>query len=467
MAVDPRSDGLYLWWSKLFRLDAKTGEVDLQEDLPEEAHGCDGIVASGRDLLPNARDLARDVSRAGARVFHLQLGELVEVDLDLLQGMSPDERKYLKGLACYSLPDRELMWSYATTGRGVVAPFWMDGDVVSLNGSRLGTAEVVRLDGETGELRWRYLLPRGAYEPGMDQLRDGSYAKDDWSPVGMAGEQVLAVGGDGRLFFLDPLTGELVATASPGDMHLTFPHLVEGSLAVFSESFSRAIPMDMVLGQARPNEKDLLILKARINVARGRLPEARRILEHLVAQDPESARGWKRLGTVLGTERDPLAEVAAWSRYLSLTQRENCAPLREKWGLQRRIPTGNDIIARPLHIGNRVFVGTSAGWLYELDSRAGRLLRKTRHRRAVNGLRPVLELGAFAYSGGEHPLLAGWEQPYEATPDSAAVGWNTRTGYDGRAVYYKGRYFRPLKGGTVRMLADGQLSHHRGDVDGM
>ena len=76
----------------------------------------------------------------------------------------------------------------------------------------------------------------------------------------MCGGLVLAVGGEGSLYFLDPDGGRLAAKATPSATYLTFPRLVDGALVVCGFDGVRAIPWDVVRRRG-PDEGDRVVLR--------------------------------------------------------------------------------------------------------------------------------------------------------------------------------------------------------------
>src|SRR5262249_20709946 len=143
---------------------------------------------------------------------------------------------YAKGLhtVIEAQPLKELVkgWKYEYPDYSYNQPLWLGDDVIALNGTEVGKAELVRLSGTDGSIKWRFPLPRGAYAPGRDQLPGNAYPPRTWSAVGRSGKYLLAIGGEGTLYFLEPDSGKLRARATPSTTYLAFPRRVKDVLIV-------------------------------------------------------------------------------------------------------------------------------------------------------------------------------------------------------------------------------------------
>ena len=387
-AADPQDGGLYCWRRALLRLSPQTGEVEWQKALPEEG-SIGGIAVGGNVLVPRLRDATEDGRDYPLRVWHLASGDVQQHDPVLLRWLAPDESRVLQvnrnRITCLALPDRKEIWQYRAASW--CEAFWIGDDVVSLNCDAYVTGDVVRLDGRTGEVKWRTPMPWGAYRPGSDQLRNGSYARDDWRPIDVVAGQILAVDGQGTLHFLDPDIGKHIATASPSDNYMAFPSVLGDRVLICSQERVRAIPVESIFGSPGVREEEIALLKAACLHALDRTGEAMELVRPLMEQVPEFAPGWRLTAELARNLGLPFEEIGAECKYMSLMGQEVSSSLRGRFGLLRRIPTGSEIVARPIVFDSSIFIGTCNGWLYEIDRRSSEVVSRTRQERAITTLR--------------------------------------------------------------------------------
>jgi hypothetical protein len=476
LAIDPRNDNLYVWRGTLFRLDPKTGEVAQTKDLPRGADRVKALLFAGRPYLPN-RDRGLPVEDSGGpvRAWDVDGGKAVLRDVLAPVRISPDERRMLRVtrstrggvstvLAARPLKDTVKPWKYEHPDDTFNEPFWLDDDVVALCGAPGFKAQVVRLDGATGKLKWRFALPRGAYVAGMDQLSDGAYPPRTWSAVGKCGDYLLAVGSEGALYFLDPATGKLLGKATPGTSHLAFPRLVDGALVVSSIQGIRAIPLDVLLRRRADGEREVTLLEARCLKALGKTQEALARLRELLKLDPESVEGWLLRAELARRAKLPEEEVAARCRRLELTGEEVSPDLRARWGLLKRVATHNDITNNLRRLGDVVCAATYGGWFYGIDVRSLEVVVKKEFPAAFMGIRRSETLKGY-FTDREYRDVA--EQTDDGPQLAPRPPGDRATGNDGHVVRWRGKFYRPLAGGNVRVLDGKTTTEHKTPLEGI
>ncbi|HKB00862.1 MAG TPA: PQQ-binding-like beta-propeller repeat protein, partial [Gemmataceae bacterium] len=471
VALDDRTDAVYVWRAKLFRLKPTTGETEQTVDLPAKPGRVEALVIAGRPHVPRPRqNLPNDDPQVRVVSHDVDTGKTAERDLLMPVRLSPDERRVLaitssgRGTTISARPFRgdKPDWKFEYPSTSHSDPFWLDGDVSALAGNHSGKAEVVRLGGADGKVCWRFPLPRGAYVPGADRLPGNTYPGRTWSAVGPCGDYLLAIGGEGSLYFLDPKTGKLAAKASPTTSHLAFPRLVDGNLVVCATDGIRAIPWDVLLRRRTPDEGDLVALRARCLHALGKTPEALAELGEVLAFHPDRADAWllkAQLSKAAGLAFD---EVAARCRHLELTGRDSSPELRERWGLVKRISTGHDLRADLKAAGNTVYAGTAAGWLYRIDTRSLEVEKKE-YPGPVNWMSATA--GVKAMFDRTWQELGAWSESDPQAPITGPLEWRVVSGRDGRAVRWQGKYYRPVPGGTIKVLEGDTVRSYKTRLD--
>ena len=208
VAVDDRTDAVYVWRERLFRLKPATGETERIVQLPGQPDRVKALVIGGPPYVPRSQDnLPDDSEAAPVQSYDVDDGGTARRDLLMYVRLSPDEQRVLAittapfptSISVRPFKEDRPAWTYRHPSTSYSEPFWLGGDVIALIGNEDGKAEVVRLGGADGKVRWRFDLPRGAYAPGRDQLRGGAYPHRSWSAVGECGEYLLAIGGGGSL----------------------------------------------------------------------------------------------------------------------------------------------------------------------------------------------------------------------------------------------------------------------------
>jgi hypothetical protein len=214
----------------------------------------------------------------------------------------------------------------------------------------------------------------------------------------------------------------------------------------------RAIPWDVVLRRRTPDEGDYVLLRARCLHALGKTQEAQTELDELTALDPDRAEAWAINADLGRAAGDEFAEIAARCRHLELTGQDS-SPELTKRGLIKRIATGHDLRADLRAVGNTVYAGTSAGWVYQIDARSLEI-EKAEYPGTVARLYASEGLKALFY-GGEWRALASRSETDLPPRPKGPPDWHVTSGYDGAAVRWKGKHYRPLGGGAVQEL-DGE-----------
>jgi len=192
------------------------------------------------------------------------------------------------------------------------------------------------------------------------------------------------------------------------------------------------------------------VLRARCLHALGKTNEAWTELAELLDADPERAEAWTLRADLSRAAGHPFDEIAARCRHLELTGRDTSPELRERWGLVKRIATGNDLRADLKAAGGTVYAGTSAGRVLKIDTRS-LAVDRAEFPGTLGRLSGTETVKAYSY-GGDWRELGAWS---DADPLGRVTGppeWRVASGLDGPPVRWGDRHYRPVSGGVVRVL---------------
>jgi len=472
LAVDPGSDDLYCWrGNKVFRISAAKGVVVLEKDIPKAAERVSGLTVDGRVLMHRRRIFSDDdrepIYGGDSRnrlLFNVASGELAKIDVLRPERLAPDEKRALRvagldsrTIFAESLQGKVLSWKYEHLGHSLNDPLWVDNDVIALNGFPDSKAEVVRLNGGTGKVVWRFPLPRGACVASRQAELDSGYWHHDWDAISTVADRLLAIGGEGTLYFLDPKAGRLESRTTPSAKYLAFPRVIDQHLILCTPAAIQAVPVGLLLDRKAPDERDAALLEVRCLAALGQTKEALSQVRSLLDQFPEFHEAWSVRAELARKAGLPYEELAARCNNLEQSQQDNDPVLRAEFGLVRRIATGNDITAPPVRLRDSAYIGTLAGWLYEIDLRSLDVMQKKEQPSAIRNLFERQRLWAFLDNAKEDLLTElgpWWDKP----PDGPAE-WHNVDGYAGRVVRYRGNHYRPV-GGGIRVLAGGTMREY-------
>ncbi|MFO0796616.1 MAG: PQQ-binding-like beta-propeller repeat protein [Gemmataceae bacterium] len=468
VALDDRTDAVFVWRERLFKLNPDTGATESATPLPKRPLRFDALLIDGRLHRPRPNTSRLEGPDEKLPAWDVDRGRPAEFEPTTAR-LSPDERRVFDvtygGFGTWVttrlLRAAEPDWKFVhpSSSSGANAPFWLGGDLVVLVGYTTDKAEVLRLRGDTGAVKWRYPLPRGAYSPGGDQLRGGAYPERNWSAVGMCGGLVLAVGGEGALYFLEPDSGKLVSKLTPETKYLTFPRLVDGALVVCGFDAVRAVPWDVVLRRGT-DDGDRAVLRARCLLALDRTEPALEGLDNVLRFAPERAEAWAVKADASRAAGRPADEVAARCRVLELTGRDSSPELRERWGLLKRVATGHDLRADVQTAGDTVYAATASGAVLTIDARTLAAERSELPATAL-GLTATTAVKAHFFEGRTQELTA------DAGLKGAPAAFTTVTGYDGPPVRWQGKCYRPLDRGGVRVLDGDAVTEFPARVNGL
>ncbi|OGV66075.1 MAG: hypothetical protein A2498_01980 [Lentisphaerae bacterium RIFOXYC12_FULL_60_16] len=377
-ALDPETDDLCLWREHLFILDAKTGRLiqDITfKDVPSPDR-FDGIMRDGRIILRGP--VLKECLRNGRypRIYDIAQESAREMDAFRQVLTSPDGKKRIfpplqvREIADgpSSLPTAPLLWQFGGT-LSKDPPIWVGDQVVASSGDTQSKGVVRCFDGFKGKERWTFTLPRGLCNPGGYQLRDGTYPPDSWNAVGLLGEHLLALDGNGQIFFLSSTNGHLVARCSLVTQPMHFPVLFEQTLIVSDQQGMRAVPLAEVLNPAVIGPRDIALLRAEIMVRLGQAAAMETTVRSLAVQYPDWPHPWGVLGDIFQALDQPQLELAARCRFLALTGQSSSPRLKEVWGLLKRISLNEEEIMAPVAgFDGKVYCGTKGGNLWAIDA---------------------------------------------------------------------------------------------------
>lgn len=460
LAVDPRTDSLYLYHERLVALAADSGKVIERQDPPRAQGRIRGLILGqtlaipephgSRPIAPDARLLLYDPRR--------RLTEEVNVaDYRLL---APDESRRLlpsaAGWDCYSVPGDQRLWSLSAPSGNGGLPIWHGGQPTFVFGTEWQRGVVTSVDRTTGEPRWSTALGWGAYVASQHQLRGGGY-QDNLSPLAALDEHLLALDGSGRLYFLDPEDGRPVATLRLSRDLLAMPLQRGGQLIVPAFGWLRSYSIESLLRPETSQDAALQVREARCLAALGRHPEALVVLDRLVERAPQLAAAWSQRAAVCKAIGDAEEEGYSRCQALALSPESSDDDLRDDWGLLRLYNLDGKPCWSLVEMGGQAYVGTLAGGLRTLDPDSLELSRTAclDHEIASLELKPQLQAVLGNSTHTRRPISVEAAKADERIPRE----WYT-TGGDQRisqSVAYRGRQFRSMRGGAVRVLSGTEM----------
>src|SRR5262249_49380224 len=143
-------------------------------------------------------------------------------------------------------------------------------------------------------------------------------------------------------------------------------------------------------------------------------------------------------------------EIAARCRHLELTARDLSPELRERWGLIKRIATGNDLRADLKAAGGTVYAGTSSSRVLKIDTRS-LAVDRTEFPGSLARLAGTETVKAYSV-GSDWRDLGAWSDADRPAPVTGPPEWRVVSGLDGRPVRWGDKHYRPVSGGVVRVL---------------
>ena len=463
LGVEPGTDDLFVWRnSKVMKLNSKNGEVIFTKDVElKKFDRLDGILANGHHLVRRPRGFDDDQREfREALLYNVATGEARRTDVIMPRRLAPDEKsvlrlsttwlnqRYGRVIQNVSQDGKTRNWEYFHGGYSTNDPLWHQGDVIALNGDRDTKSEVVRLQGATGKVVWRFPLPKGAWRSTYWEHRRGAYPHVILDSLVPLGNRVMAIGGEGALYFLDWATGKLQVRANLGREHFLPPILVGDSLIICTTDDLRAVPLKLILGQEQDDERAWAVLAAQCLAKTGQLPQAYKALEQILREFPECRQAWKAKGELCRMDNRPWEEVEARCRLLELTGQQADPYLREKFGLAKRLPTGQNLRTDLVRFQDALFFGSEAGFIFELDTRSLEIIDHQEQPAAVLGLTPTGKLKAYlddrtnadvAEFPGEREI-----KQISARHQGAAVS--------DPPVRWRGKNYVPLRGGHIQLL---------------
>ena len=458
LAVDPRTDILYIYRERVVALDPTNGQVTEEHDVPKEKRGIAGLLLGSR-LVVTHLNSERFPKFGSLRVYAPQTRRVTEVRSEDFWLVAPDESHRLlrteAGWDCVGLPDRQKRWSLGASPAHISIhdhlPVWHDGHPIFVSGTEWQRGSVTCIDRVTGEPRWSTPLGWGLYTPGQHQLRGGGY-QDLWTPLAQLDEHILALDGSGRLYLLDPDNGRPVATPQLARDYLLMPFQYGNQLIVPSFTSLRSYSLEDLLRPADSVDMALQVRQARCLLALGRSEEALQLLDGLVERMPESEAAWAERASLCAAVGQPEEEAFSLGRAMASGGRVTDEALRSRYGLLRQFDLGGKPTWTVAKADNQVCAGTLSGSVWCVDAGSLDIDRIADLDHEISSLAATVELEAVLGDARHthRPLT-----PKSPEGDDRIPGeWHTRGGEEriSSAVAYKGRQFRSKRGGGVRVL---------------
>ena len=480
-------DELLAHAAKLYRLDARTGEVTGERALPKEWRNADAFIAGGKYATRERNDVVQPLESHQA--LDLDSGEMKQLRYRPGQ-WSPNRLRVLRRGVSQSPGDvtatvslavpnaNRAEWSYRMSSYSSNDPVWFENDALVLSGLKDTRGAVARVDGRTGEVEWTTVLPHGAYSLEHVYLGDNSHLSHQWDAVCPLAGHVAAIDGRAVVHFLDPRTGEIRATTHRAAAHFAMPWQVGENVVLAGTNALVAVPVDVLLGRAKDAEADVLVLKGRSLLSLGRAKEAAALAKSLTHQAPELADGWRLRADAARAAGDAADEVRSRGRFLELTGETSSPELLASHGLLARVPTG-PVTAELAPVGPFVYAGSRDGTLLKLDVHSLAAVETSRFPADITHLwmkgdtlyrrgtdRHEVPVATFvrapAAPAAHDPLY-----PPPTSPPGAPREWRTQRGNDGCVVRHEGRLYRPVHNGGLHVLDGQKLTTYESAVPGI
>ncbi len=230
-----------------------------------------------------------------------------------------------------------------------------------------GTGRLSCLALADGAMVWDTLLPAlpggetpNVYEPVV-------------TPLAWRGGKLWILGRDGRLFVVDPATGQRMATVCLAPLWaddrregkplcFSLPELVDGCLVAVTGREVSAYPAAALLEGRETVEAQARLLRVKLLLRLGQQAEARAEVETMRTARCTAPAAWEAAAEVARAAGDRPGEIQARSRLLLVSDNQTDSRLEELVGLVRRIPLGGAPTS-PLVVENRIFLGAADGLL--------------------------------------------------------------------------------------------------------
>jgi outer membrane protein assembly factor BamB len=455
LAVAPDTDVLHLYREKLISLAPESGAVTESFDLPEHSRASQGLLIQGKIIPRLSHASPRLTSETQFQVvdFATKTNKTVKVANYWL--LSPDENRRLvrKGSAwnCVNAASGQVVWSAPEQYDERWLPFWHGTEAILVRGSEQQLGVITAIDSATGKPRWKTVLGWGMYESGQHQLRGGGYP-DQFSPVAKIENHLLALDGSGRLYFLNPATGQRMAAPQLARAYLGMPVQSGQQLIVCSPEWLRSYSLSALLKSGTSPQVDLLMRKAKCLQALHQSKEALQVLDWLVERMPESATVWAERARACESLGNPDEEVFSRCQALVTSQKTEDETLRKHWGLIRLYHFDGKPGWPVAHVDGQVYVGTLAGslWSVQADSLDLGLVGRLDHEITALATKPEIQ----AILGNSTHTRRPVPQVTKSFDQNVPREWYTEGGPKrfSNAIQYRGRQFRSMVGG-VRILS--------------
>jgi hypothetical protein len=474
LLLDPANDDLLVWGVNPQRLAADTGDdapLDVQRGTIEP------VAVRNREHL-YVRPASRPRRTEGQLpCLDLATGLTQGTPVNTFSGspplrftihdrQSPERVTRVVGATL----EKHKPWEYAHPGYSRNSPVVNGGDVYLLEGTAGSASEVVRLDALTGEVRWKWAMPVGAFEGGGDWA-DGSPAAS-MNGLGLGTDVVVALGCDRSIFLLESYTGRPKARTMFTDVPIALPQVVGDALVVASRTGAAVYSLGALCAPQAGGHADLMLLRAHALHALGRHEESDDVLGELLTARPDAAAAWTLRARVAGARGRAFEAVAATVRVMELGGQTESDDLRSRYGLIQRIPFGW-ASAVPVRVGDVACFASAQGEFCAVDVndmkvRIRRTLPSpvTRFRAAGARLHATLDdrmTVALAQFGGPlGPDLDPDDVNVKADPAIREVpaAWHGGDGGKQR-VMIGDRYVRPMPGGGTQVLTASGLTELR------
>ena len=500
--LDPVTDDLYLCGNKVVAIDAETGEAsDTKVTLPPDVLYFDMFPGANGRSVPDSR--MRGTSRVAViagiahggecrfsrsrQAYTRRTGSSAEPSLlvydaesQSVKTVAVQEADGLAGglriktkdvqddagfghviTACG--PSGAVVWTYRGPYHSGSKPIPAGGDVYALDGAPGGPSEVVRLDGQTGVVKWRFEVPGGA----------GGQALATGHGLAVCGYNVVALGAGGRIFVLDAASGQLTARLTVTG-RLTFQPEVRGDLLlVGTDEAIRGLPLaGCAAGPAR-NRAAAAALRATALTGLGKTAEAMLLLAPLLEQAPDLAETWRAQAEICEKMNWTTEAQTAWLRHMVCTHQVESPRLRASSGLLKLIPAGR-VTADPVQIGDAVYFGSCTGSLLAINAMTLEMTEQKVPLSVVRLGRKNGQLVVFGADKSEQAVRAWGEadapptDPAQLDVDALPPDWRQARPFPDPPVFrVNGKLYSPSVNGAIIMTDDGKRASFRSKVPGI
>jgi hypothetical protein len=340
-----------------------------------------------------------------------------------------------------------------------VSPFFF----YTLDGTPGGPAEVVRLDGQTGVVKWRFEMPGGTV--------GHTLARGDGLAV--CGDNIVALGAGGKIFVLDAADGQVTARTKVKEKKVS-RKAAKNNKSSFFYTRKKSLCFSLRLCVSRRCRFGAAVaLRARALTGLGKTAEAMLLLAPLLEQVPDLPETWRAQAEICEKMNWTTEAQTAWLRHMVRTHQVASPRLRASSGLLRLIPVGS-VTADPVQIGDTVYFGSCSGSLLAINAVTLEITEQKVPPPVVRLGRKNGQLVVFG-AGKSEQVVRAWGEADAPPKDPALLDVDTlppewrqaKPATDPPVFCVNGKYYSVGVNGVITMTDNGNRASFRSKVPGI